>query len=476
MIHQQLPRGSKHGFNPKYDILHKHQSSADPSMERATKWDRKCLNPSTEVYQSFDHLKLLVDHQMIQASSVENKLKAELDWAKARISKLESKRHSSKKKMEHILKKHAKEKATWRITEHEKIQAVIDGMKDDLCFEKKNRRRAEILNSKLIDELTEAKKSAKRFFHDYEKEKKARELLENVCDQLAKEVGEDREEVEESKRESIKAREELEEEKKMLQMAEVWREERVQMKLIDAKLALENQCSQLKMLQNELESFLRSRNRIDFDDPEIKEAELLIKAVAESVKIQEMEEFRYQPPPASEDILSIFEDIQQREEPKDRVVEQCSSKLHTVSPATDIFLAKPTNFSAEEDDSEWETLSRGDLGSSNSLEGSDETNCGINDQLWPASTDNVKHYKKTSSVEVSKEKISNGGVNDINFSPSNLEQWSSPETVNPHVTKGMKGCIEWPRGVQKQSLKTKLMEARFDSSKVQIRHVLKQKI
>jgi hypothetical protein len=58
-------------------------------------------------------------------------------------------------------------------------------------------------------------------------------------------------------------------------------------------------------------------------------------------------------------------------------------------------------------------------------------------------------------------------------------QWnSSPESANhPHVNRGgMKGCIEWPRGAQKSSLKSKLIEARIESQKVQLKHVLKQRI
>ena len=59
-------------------------------------------------------------------------------------------------------------------------------------------------------------------------------------------------------------------------------------------------------------------------------------------------------------------------------------------------------------------------------------------------------------------------------------QWSSsPESAShPHVNRGgMKGCIEWPRGAaQKHSLKAKLIEARIESQKVQLKHVLKQKI
>lgn len=272
----------------------------------------------------------------------------------------------------------------------------------------------------------------------------------------------------------------------MLQMAEVWREERVQMKLIDAKLALENQCLRIKELQTELESFLRSRSDSSLDVAEIIEAKMLIEAAAESVKIREMNEFVYHPPPASEDIFSIFEELQQREEPKESKDEGCScnspqsdaSKIETVSPATDLFLEKPTNGSVE-DDSEWETLSRGDLGS-----GSGESNCDIDEdlrksvssisKLWPTCLDTSKNCLET-PVEGPKERASNGVLNDLGcLSPP--EHWSSPESVNPHAARGMKGCIEWPRGIHKQSLKTKLLEARLESHKVQIRHVLKQKI
>ena len=130
------------------------------------------------------------------------------------------------------------------------------------------------MNSKLVNELADAKCTAKRYIQDYDKERKARELIEEVCDELAKEIGEDKAEVEALKRESMKLREELEDERKMLQMAEVWREERVQMKLVDAKVALENKYSQMNKLVAELETFLRSSSATP-DVKEMIEAEVL---------------------------------------------------------------------------------------------------------------------------------------------------------------------------------------------------------
>jgi len=56
-----------------------------------------------------------------------------------------------------------------------------------------------------------------------------------------------------------------------------------------------------------------------------------------------------------------------------------------------------------------------------------------------------------------------------------VEQWSSPELVNPHVTHGIRERIKRPRATQKNSLKAKLLEARMESQKTQLRGVLKQK-
>ncbi|KAM7466303.1 hypothetical protein LguiB_013865 [Lonicera macranthoides] len=57
-------------------------------------------------------------------------------------------------------------------------------MKTNLHREKKNRQRLELANSKLVNELADSKLLVKRFMLDYEKERKARELIEEVCDEL----------------------------------------------------------------------------------------------------------------------------------------------------------------------------------------------------------------------------------------------------------------------------------------------------
>ncbi|KAA8526976.1 hypothetical protein F0562_008795 [Nyssa sinensis] len=525
--------------------LNLHFNFTTPHLRGRTKWDPVCLKTSDEVQQIYGHSKLL--NPQVSAVSVISSLKVELEQAQARIHELETERRSSKKKLEHFLRKLSEERATWQSREHEKIRVIIDDIKTDLNRERKNRQRMEIVNSKLVNELADAKLTTKRFKQEYEKERKARELIEEVCDELAKEVGEDKAEVEALKRESRKFREEVEEERRMLQMAEVWREERVQMKLVDAKVTLEEKYSQMNKLVADLETFLSSRSATPAPDAdEMKKAEFLQQA-AGLVNIQDIKEFTYDPPNPN-DIFSAFEDVNFGVA-NEREIEPCvayspashASKIHTVSPEVNVFNKDniqrqsnaylDQNADVEEDGSGWETVSNPeDQGSSYSPDGSDlsvnkicrdsnvsgtgtewEENVGEKtpiteisevcsvpttqlkaassiSRIWRSCPSNGENYKII-SVEGMKGRLSNGrlsngaiispdrGSGKGGLSPPDLAgQWSSPDSGNPHITRGMKGCIEWPRSTQKHSLKAKLLEARMESQKIQLRQVLKQRI
>ncbi|CAJ1964137.1 unnamed protein product [Sphenostylis stenocarpa] len=508
------------------------------AMEGATKWDPVCSKASDEVQHIYSQMKL--PDQKVSTVSTVSALEAELEQARAHIQELETERHSSKKKIEHFLKKVGEERASWRSKEHEKIRAYVDDIKSELSRERKSRQRIEIVNSRLVNELADAKLLAKRYIQDCEKERKARELIEEICDELAKEIGEDKAEIETLNRESMKLREEVEEERKMLQMAEVWREERVHMKLIDAKVALDEKYTQMNKLVADLETFLKSLN-LNPNAKEMKEARSFQQAAA-AVDIQDIKGFSYEPA-NPDDIFAIFEDLN-CVEPNETEIESCvahspvshASKIHTVSP--DVNLISKDNFQRcsdlfmddngdiEEDESGWETVSHvEDQGSSCSHEGSTlsvrkncresnvsgrsvlewEENAGVETpmtEISEVSSVPAKQSKKVSSIarlwrsggdnykiisvegmngRLSNGRVSNGGVmspdwglDKVGLSPQDLLcQFSSPESANLHH-RGMKGCI--PRTVQKSSLKARLLEARMESQKVQLRHVLKQKI
>ncbi|KAK7305106.1 hypothetical protein VNO77_43006 [Canavalia gladiata] len=537
----QSPRsisGTKDGHFCELKPSFQFSSSA---MEGATKWDPVCLKTSDDVQHIYSQMKLL-DQKVTSVSAV-SALEAELEQARVQIQELETERHSSKKKLDHFLKKVGEERALWRSKEHEKIRAYMDDIKSELSRERKSRQRIEIVNSRLVNELADAKLIAKRYMQDYEKERKARELIEEVCDELAKEIGEDKAEIEALTRESMKLREEVEEDRKMLQMAEVWREERVHMKLIDAKVALDEKYSQMNKLVADLETFLKTTN-VNPNAKEMKEARSLQQAAA-AIDVQDIKGFSYEPP-NPDDIFAIFEDVNFGE-PNEREIEPCvayspvshASKILTVSPEANLTskgsiqrhsdVLMDDNGEIEEDESGWETVSHvEDQGSSWSPEGSTlsvtknhresnvsgrsvldwEENAGQETPITEISevcSVPTKQSKKVSSIarlwrsgpnngdnckiislegmngRLSNGRVSNGGIMSPDWglgkgglSPQDLLcQLGSPESGNLH-NRGMKGCI--PRNAQKNSLKARLLEARMESQKVQLRHVLKQKI
>ncbi|GMH26658.1 hypothetical protein Nepgr_028501 [Nepenthes gracilis] len=103
-------------------------------------------------------------------------------------------------------------------SEIDEYRTRIVELKAELEFERRVRKKMEYLNKRMARELAE--------------ERRGREAVKRVCDQLVREISGCRAEVEKMGRE-------IEEERKMLKMAEVFREERVRMKLEEARLFYE---------------------------------------------------------------------------------------------------------------------------------------------------------------------------------------------------------------------------------------------
>ncbi|XP_057827897.2 uncharacterized protein LOC131039216 [Cryptomeria japonica] len=534
---------------------------SNPELEKATKWDSGVRKTSEDVFRAYHQIKDLEDQQTTSESLV-LALQNELAKTRLQVQELERAERSSRKEVDCFLKKIAEERARWQNKEQERIRVMIQKMKEELNNERKANRKMEVLNGKLTKELAETKMTIMRSLEDLEKERKARQLMEDVCDELAREIGEDKSEVEQLKRECMKVREEVEEERKMLQMAEVWREERVQMKLVDAKLALQEKSLALDKLRGDLEGFINSRmasqgNGIVHDAAaDVRDAKLLREAAC-SIQVQDMKEFSYQPP-TSEDVFSAFGDLQQYTgqndssdgrtgwDPEDGCYSprSHSSKILTVTPETHGFNRNlirghqdkkgrggdrqthsqddgvKRREDGDEEETEWDYASSGDEeGSSNSFQESktslnggemdgsfseSETDWEENKDsavviteieayspkagqlrtkghLWGPNAGKGELYKTISMENNFNTKsmvtMTSPGQQSVNgvVSPSNGGTWSSSDAGNPHIARGIKGCVEWPKGIQKNSLKARLLEAKMESQKSQLRHVLKQK-
>jgi hypothetical protein len=239
--------------------------------EKAGKFNNSATT-SSELLKVLSRICIL-EEQHNSTISIASSLQVQLDQALAHVQELELAKNAAHKEIEGLMKKLANVKSSWKI-EQNKFKSVVQSLKDELEHEQKARSRHEVTNRKITKELMDANMAVANMVQELERERKARELMEDVCDELAREISDDKAEVEDLKRDSMKMREELEEERRMLQLAEVWREERVQMKLGEAKLSLEEKVAVLDVLRSELETFLRAarcRNKGEI----VEEAEVL---------------------------------------------------------------------------------------------------------------------------------------------------------------------------------------------------------
>ncbi|XP_065629105.1 uncharacterized protein LOC111993924 [Quercus suber] len=215
------------------------------------------LTTSKELVKVLGHV-WGIQEQNSSSKSVLSALHAELDQARNQVDQLIREQRSNRNEIEHIMRHFAEEKASWKIKEREKIHNALACIAEELEVEKKLRRQTERLNKKLGKELANTKSSLSKATKELERETRAKEILEQICNELARGIGEDRAQVEELKRESVKVREEVEKEREMLQLADILREERVQMKLSEAKYHFEEKNAAVEKLRNELEAYLRT--------------------------------------------------------------------------------------------------------------------------------------------------------------------------------------------------------------------------
>lgn len=191
-------------------------------------------------------------------------LHSELERARLQVNQLIHEQRSEKNDITYLMKCFAEEKASWKNKEHLAVEAAVGTLAHELEAERKLRRRLESLNAKLGKELAEIKSSFMKAVKELESEKRAREITEQVCDELARNIDEDRVGVEKSKRECVGVLQEVEEERELLELADKLHEERAHMKLSEAKHQFEEKSSAVGKLRKQLEAFLGTkRDKVD---------------------------------------------------------------------------------------------------------------------------------------------------------------------------------------------------------------------
>lgn len=176
-------------------------------------------------------------------------LHTELERARLQVNQFIQEYRSDKREVNHLIKCFAEEKASWKSKEQQAVDAAVESIAGELDIERKLRRRLESLNKKLGKELAEIKASFLKAAEELESEKRAREITEQVCDELARNIDEERAEVEMLKRDSVKP--------------------------FESKNQFEEKNSAIKKLRKQLEGFLGTKR-----DKEVENGTYLSKAKA----------------------------------------------------------------------------------------------------------------------------------------------------------------------------------------------------
>ncbi|XP_076943951.1 uncharacterized protein LOC143614378 [Bidens hawaiensis] len=198
------------------------------------------------------------DHTNSHPSSISlaSTLNHELNKARSHVNKL-------------ILEQRSNQTSAHKSEEQDKIRFAVKTISRELETERKLRRQAERMNKKLGRELANTKSSLAKVTQEAESEKQVTEVLDRLCQKMVHSIEENRVELEELKKESERVRAEIEEEREMLRVADMLREERVHMKLIDAKHEYEDKHKQVDILARDLEEILEADNGIYHITPEV---------------------------------------------------------------------------------------------------------------------------------------------------------------------------------------------------------------
>lgn len=219
-------------------------------MEGVTKWDLGSFRTYYSVEPCEKFQEEYVDGNLVP------RLEDELWKAQSRIKELETEKFGSKENV----------KRNRRISWEENTDSLVDYLKEKLSEEREERKSANAENSRLKKKMLEMESTVNRL-------RRERDTLEKVCEELVTRI-------DDLKAEIKRIWYETEEEKQMLQMAEMWREERVRVKLTDAKLSLEEKYEEMNWFVDELEKCLEMAREVGGDElmMRLRRGERLIKS------------------------------------------------------------------------------------------------------------------------------------------------------------------------------------------------------
>ncbi|KAI6702553.1 hypothetical protein NL676_011689 [Syzygium grande] len=217
------------------------------------------LQTSAELLKVLNRIWSL-EEQHVSDKSMLKALKSELHQSHSRIKELLREKQKDGRIMDDLMNELAEDKYGRKQRAQERIEAEAELLREETENERKLRKRSETLHRKLAKELSELKSAYASALRELEREKKARILLENLCDEFAKGIRDYEQVVRSLKHGPIKesiVRESLD--RLILHISEAWLDERMQMKLAESHDDVTGKDTVVDKLSSDIESFLQTK-------------------------------------------------------------------------------------------------------------------------------------------------------------------------------------------------------------------------
>lgn len=216
------------------------------------------LKTSTELLKVLNRIWSL-EEQHVSNVSLIKAMKKELDHSRSRIKDLMRAQQTDRHEIDELVKQIAEDKLIRKNKEQDRINATVQSMRDELEDERKLRKRSESLHRKLAHELYDVKTTLASASKGLEKERKSRNLLEDLCDEFAWGIRDYEKELHVLRQKSDKSWDERGDHDLILHISESWLDERVQMKL-ELEHGLGEKKSAVDKLRAEIEALIQAKN------------------------------------------------------------------------------------------------------------------------------------------------------------------------------------------------------------------------
>lgn len=222
------------------------------------------LKTSAELLKILNRIWSL-EEQHASNMSLVKALRKEVDHSQRRVKELQAEKKRDREEINELMMLIDEYRIGRKNNKHNRAEEAVKTLTDELRDERKLRKHSENIHRKLARELAEVKSSFSTALKELEREREARIMLEELCDEFSYGIKEYEEEVRFLKS-KVRKDQVLTKEKDRLiiHISEAWLDERMQMKQAQRLLDPAEKKTTVDKLRSEIQTFLKARQSSEY--------------------------------------------------------------------------------------------------------------------------------------------------------------------------------------------------------------------